>query len=180
MQTFNYIKAASSRQGTARHRAAGREVHRRRHHAGRPDEAERRDARDARRYQSVAARQDGDAARWRTADRRDGAQFGPGMECRRAEEYAVLSQALLSGASPQLRNMATTGGNLLQRTRCVVLPRAQRGHARRLWLQQAHAGNGMCGARMDSTARMPFWAPATTASRPILRTCALPWRLWKQ
>ena len=30
----------------------------------------------------------------------------------------VLSQALLSGASPQLRNMATTGGNLLQRTRC--------------------------------------------------------------
>jgi xanthine dehydrogenase YagS FAD-binding subunit len=34
------------------------------------------------------------------------------------ESYAVLSQALLSGASPQLRNMATTGGNLLQRTRC--------------------------------------------------------------
>src|ERR1700756_2623600 len=33
--------------------------------------------------------------------------------------YPVLSQALLSGASPQLRNMATTGGNLLQRTRCV-------------------------------------------------------------
>jgi len=33
--------------------------------------------------------------------------------------YPVLSQALLSGASPQLRNMATTAGNLLQRTRCV-------------------------------------------------------------
>lgn len=33
-------------------------------------------------------------------------------------DYPVLSQALLSGASPQLRNMATTGGNLLQRTRC--------------------------------------------------------------
>jgi xanthine dehydrogenase YagS FAD-binding subunit len=32
--------------------------------------------------------------------------------------YTVLSEALLSGASPQLRNMATTGGNLLQRTRC--------------------------------------------------------------
>ncbi len=32
--------------------------------------------------------------------------------------YPVLSQALLSGASAQLRNMATTGGNLLQRTRC--------------------------------------------------------------
>jgi xanthine dehydrogenase YagS FAD-binding subunit len=32
--------------------------------------------------------------------------------------YPVLSQALLSGASPQLRNMATTAGNLLQKTRC--------------------------------------------------------------
>ena len=32
--------------------------------------------------------------------------------------YPMLSQALLSGASGQLRNMATVGGNLLQRTRC--------------------------------------------------------------
>jgi xanthine dehydrogenase YagS FAD-binding subunit len=32
--------------------------------------------------------------------------------------YGVLSRALLSGASAQLRNKATTGGNLLQRTRC--------------------------------------------------------------
>jgi len=32
--------------------------------------------------------------------------------------YPLLSQALVAGASPQLRNMATTGGNLLQRTRC--------------------------------------------------------------
>ncbi|MEP6809093.1 MAG: xanthine dehydrogenase family protein subunit M, partial [Chthoniobacterales bacterium] len=34
------------------------------------------------------------------------------------QRYPVLSQALLAGASPQLRNKATTGGNLLQRTRC--------------------------------------------------------------
>ncbi len=34
-------------------------------------------------------------------------------------QFPVLSEALLSGASAQLRNMATTGGNLLQRTRCV-------------------------------------------------------------
>lgn len=33
-------------------------------------------------------------------------------------DYPMLSEALLSGASPQLRNMATTGGNLLQKTRC--------------------------------------------------------------
>ena len=32
--------------------------------------------------------------------------------------YPVLSQAILAGASPQLRNAATTAGNLLQRTRC--------------------------------------------------------------
>lgn len=35
-----------------------------------------------------------------------------------ARDYPLLSSALLAGASPQLRNAATTGGNLLQRTRC--------------------------------------------------------------
>lgn len=39
-------------------------------------------------------------------------------ETRIRKDYAVLSRALLSGASGQLRNMATTAGNLLQRTRC--------------------------------------------------------------
>jgi len=34
------------------------------------------------------------------------------------ERYPLLAQALVAGASPQLRNMATVGGNLLQRTRC--------------------------------------------------------------
>jgi xanthine dehydrogenase YagS FAD-binding subunit len=34
------------------------------------------------------------------------------------QRYPVLSEALLSGATGQLRNMATVGGNLLQRTRC--------------------------------------------------------------
>ncbi|MGN6250330.1 MAG: FAD binding domain-containing protein [Marmoricola sp.] len=35
------------------------------------------------------------------------------------ERYPVLAEALLAGASGQLRNAATTGGNLLQRTRCA-------------------------------------------------------------
>lgn len=39
-------------------------------------------------------------------------------EKRVLKHYPALSQAILAGASPQLRNMATTGGNLLQRTRC--------------------------------------------------------------
>jgi xanthine dehydrogenase YagS FAD-binding subunit len=33
--------------------------------------------------------------------------------------YPLLTQAILAGASPQIRNMATNGGNLLQRTRCA-------------------------------------------------------------
>ncbi|MGJ9416341.1 FAD binding domain-containing protein [Massilia sp. CMS3.1] len=39
-------------------------------------------------------------------------------DARVRRDYAVLSRALLSGASAQLRNKATTSGNLLQRTRC--------------------------------------------------------------
>ena len=35
------------------------------------------------------------------------------------EHYRVLSEALLAGASPQIRNLATIGGNLMQRTRCA-------------------------------------------------------------
>jgi xanthine dehydrogenase YagS FAD-binding subunit len=34
------------------------------------------------------------------------------------QRYPLLTEAFLSGASPQLRNMATVGGNLMQRTRC--------------------------------------------------------------
>jgi xanthine dehydrogenase YagS FAD-binding subunit len=39
-------------------------------------------------------------------------------DARIRQRFPVLSEALLSGASPQLRNMATVGGNLRQRTRC--------------------------------------------------------------
>ena len=41
--------------------------------------------------------------------------YHPRVETR----YPLLGSAILAGASPQLRNMASTGGNLLQRTRCV-------------------------------------------------------------
>ncbi len=34
------------------------------------------------------------------------------------QQYPLLTQAILAGASPQIRNMATNGGNLMQRTRC--------------------------------------------------------------
>src|SRR5499427_159726 len=35
------------------------------------------------------------------------------------QRYPLLSSAILAGASQQLRNMASTGGNLMQRTRCL-------------------------------------------------------------
>jgi len=59
--------------------------------------------------------------------------------------YPVLSQAILSGATTQLRNMATAGGNLLQRTRCPYFMDAAHAvsvlHGPRLHLvQQAGAG----------------------------------------
>src|SRR4051812_6565473 len=34
------------------------------------------------------------------------------------KRYPLLAKAILAGATPQLRNMATDGGNILQRTRC--------------------------------------------------------------
>jgi xanthine dehydrogenase YagS FAD-binding subunit len=42
-----------------------------------------------------------------------------------AAEFPVLAEALLSGASGQIRNMATIGGNLLQRTRCTYFREPQ-------------------------------------------------------
>src|SRR5271154_4850009 len=52
----------------------------------------------------------------RSGGRVTNSAFAADMRVRR--RYPVLSQAILAGASTQLRNKATTGGNLLQRTRC--------------------------------------------------------------
>ncbi|NML12049.1 xanthine dehydrogenase family protein subunit M [Sphingobium sp. AR-3-1] len=55
------------------------------------------------------------------------------------QDYAVLSRALLAGASGQLRNKATTGGNLLQRTRCTYF------YDTRMPCNKRQPGSG-CGA----------------------------------
>lgn len=68
------------------------------------------------------------------------------------KNYAVLSQALLSGASPQLRNMATTGGNLLQRTRCVYFREPTAGTPGGYGCNKRTPGSG-CAA-MDGFNRM--------------------------
>jgi xanthine dehydrogenase YagS FAD-binding subunit len=55
-----------------------------------------------------------------------GLQIGAGVkntavaaDRRVRERYPLLAQAILAGASAQIRNMATVGGNILQRTRCI-------------------------------------------------------------
>ena len=84
-------------------------------------------------------------------------------------DYAVLSQAILSGASAQLRNMATTAGNLLQRTRCMyfrdtAMPCNKREPGRAARRSPAAIACSRSSAR------------ASSASRPIPRTCAWLWR----
>ena len=77
------------------------------------------------------------------------------------ERYPVLSAAILAGASPQLRNMATNGGNLLQRTRCYYFYDAAvacnkrvpgSGCPARTGLARMHA---VLGARADCVATHP-------------------------
>ena len=57
------------------------------------------------------------------------------------ESHPLLSQALLDGASPQLRNLATVGGNLMQRTRCDYFVDPAFAHC-----NKRNPGSG-CGAR---------------------------------
>ena len=84
--------------------------------------------------------------------------------------WPAVSEALLLSASPQVRNMGTMGGNLLQRTRCGYF--RDTGFA--------------CNKRIPAPAARPLlaraagWAwrgSATTALRPIRRTCR--WRWWR-
>ncbi|HEX8859137.1 MAG TPA: xanthine dehydrogenase family protein subunit M [Actinomycetes bacterium] len=75
--------------------------------------------------------------------------------------YPVLSQALLSGASGQLRNLATTGGNLLQRTRCVYFQDVTTPCNKR------EPGSG-CSALegYDRELAVLGWSPACVATHP--------------
>ena len=80
-------------------------------------------------------------------------------------KYGVLSRALLSGASGQLRNQATTAGNLLQRTRCGYFYDTAKPCNKRV----PGAGSRRCRAIIECT---PCWAPASSALpliRPIWR-----------
>ena len=101
-------------------RQPGSEIHRRRHQSDRPDE-------DGRRTPDAAGRHHLDCRSTRSRKRAT-AGCASARWCATPtspitrwceQRYPVLSSALLAGASQQLRNMASTGGNLLQRTRCL-------------------------------------------------------------
>ena len=119
LRPFRYERGDRRARGGRGGRGAGREVPRRRHEPRRPDAARRRAAGRARRRDAAAARPS--RARRTTAASGSGPASGtatsPPTRAVRTR-YPALAQALLSGASGQIRNRATTGGNLLQRTRC--------------------------------------------------------------
>ena len=91
--------------------------------------------------------------------------------------YPVLSQALLSGASGQLRNLATTGGNLLQRTRCAYFYDTTTPCNKRepgtgcSALEGCNSGHAILGASLHCVATHPSdMAVAMTALDAVVRT----------
>ncbi|MBD8572740.1 xanthine dehydrogenase family protein subunit M [Pseudomonas syringae] len=77
------------------------------------------------------------------------------------EQYPLLSQAIVAGASGQLRNMATNGGNLLQRTRCNYF------YDTAMPCNKRHAGSG-CGARegLNRIHAILGWSESCVATYP--------------
>ena len=108
-------------EAVARGRRARRGLSRRRHQSARPDEGRRRHARTgsstSRAFPASTA-----SSGWRTAACASARWCAmPTSPTIRdfARSYPAVAEALLSGASAQLRNAATVGGNLMQRTRCA-------------------------------------------------------------
>ena len=92
------------------------------------------------------------------------------------QRYPLPSSAILAGASQQLRNMASTGGNLLQRTRCLYFydtatPRHRATSASRA--AAVRRSRASIGSTRSS-------APVNTASRRIRPTCALRSPRWRR
>jgi xanthine dehydrogenase YagS FAD-binding subunit len=98
-------------------------------------------------------------------------------DARVRSRYPVLSQALLSGASGQLRNLATTGGNLLQRTRCAYFYDTTTPCNKRKpgtgcsALEGCNSGHAILGASRHCVATHPSdMAVAMTALDAVVRT----------
>src|SRR3984957_11866533 len=92
-------------------------------------------------------------------------------------DYPILSEALWRGASQQLRNMATLGGNLLQRTRCAYFRDTQFACNKRApgsgcsAIGGINRGHAMLGVSADCIAAYPGdWAVALTAMDASIET----------
>ena len=88
-------------------------------------------------------------------------------------EFPVLAEALLNGASAQLRNMATVGGNLLQRTRCLYFEAS--------WSTARRAGSsrragGLSVDRRDVACLSPARATPSARSSHRSRSTSTPVR----
>src|SRR5258705_4663928 len=78
-------------------------------------------------------------------------------------DYAVLSQAILNGASAQLRNVATTAGNLLQRTRCMYF----RDTATPCNKREPGTGCSAIGGANQTVATLRAGPPSNAAQPPL-------------
>ena len=84
-------------------------------------------------------------------------------------QYPMLTQAILAGASPQIRNMATNGGNLMQRTRCPYFYDLATQCNKRAAGTGCSAGFVGVGARR----RGAWWAPLLRCPRVWVCGCCL-------
>jgi CO/xanthine dehydrogenase FAD-binding subunit len=89
------------------------------------------------------------------------------------QRYPVLASAILAGASPQLRNMASTGGNLLQRTRAIISMTRRRRATSASRAAAAPPSTASTACTRSSARAMP-------ALRPIRPTCAWRSRCWRR
>jgi len=88
------------------------------------------------------------------------------------QEYSVLSQAILQGASAQIRNMATVGGTCCsEHAACTSGTRPWR----------ATSASQAADVRQSPATieHLPSWARANNASRRIHPTCASRWQRWR-
>ena len=120
MNSFEYIRPATVSDAVAAAAEAGRRLSCVRHQSARPDEGRHRAPEPSGRRHAPA----------RARSHRTSAPMAASVSARSsatpisrtiadfATSYPAVAEALLSGASAQLRNAATVGGNLLQRTRC--------------------------------------------------------------
>ena len=163
MNLFDYVRPGIGRRSRRRRVRAGRRLSGRRHQPARPDEGRRR-APDRLvdvtrlpgldRIETPAGRRGPDRRAWCATPTSPTTRPSP-------RAYPAVAEALLSGASAQLRNAATVGGNLMQRTRCAYFQDAASACNRR------EPGSGCDALRRREPAHAVLgWSESCIATHP--------------